>query len=229
MPEFRHTLKTFADALAQLRENLLMMGSLAERNLNNAAAGLARRDSDLCNRAIIDDEEIDLLEKQIDFSGIEIITRYQPVAGDLRAVVATMRISSNLERVADQATTIARRARKLNQGALLEETILLEPLFVRVTAIFKDSLRACADRDVPLARSLKERDREIDRMNHDIALRLIDAISHHTERVHDYLALIFVARSLERVGDHATNIAEDVVFAEEAEDIRHSQSKLAAE
>jgi len=221
----RHTLHPFEESLASLRDNILMMGSLAERNLTNAANGLIRRDQELCNNAIVDDEEIDILEKQIDSQGMEIITRFQPVASDLRVVVAAMRIGSNLERVADQAVSIARRARKLNQHPKIQESILIETMIQKTIALFKDSLRAFSDRNMDLALTLKERDREIDRINAEISGQFTDAIGFNLEQIRGYMNLIFIARNLERVGDHATNIAEDVVFAESAEDIRHSYKK----
>jgi len=224
-----HTLRNFSDALLLLRDNLLLMGSLAERNLSRALEGVMKRNQELCNSAIVDDEEVDVLEKQIDLDGIEIITKFQPVARDLRAVVAAMRISSNLERIADQATSIARRGRKLNLEPVMEEALLLEPMAHKTVELFKESLRAFAEHDADLARTLKERDREIDRMNKEIATQLTDAITYNTDIIPNYLSLIFIARNLERVGDHATNIGEDVVFAESAEDIRHSHSSLGRE
>jgi len=105
----RHILGTFDEALASLRNNVLMMAGLAERSLDRAMKGLFERDDELCAYAIADDEEIDQLEMQIDKDGVAILLRFQPVASDLRRVVAAMKLSSNLERVADQATNIARR------------------------------------------------------------------------------------------------------------------------
>lgn len=224
----RHTFTNFEDALTSLRENILMMGSLTERNLIRATTGLMKRDRELCNAAIVDDEEVDVLEKDIDLTGIEIITRYQPVAGDLREVISAMRISSNLERIADQATSIARRSGKLSQQPALDEVILLEPMLQKVIDLFRDSLRAYSDHDASLARTFKDRDREIDEINREVTAALTKAISHNTDAIPSYLNLIFIVRNLERVGDHATNIGEDIVFAESAEDIRHNQSRLAS-
>ena len=108
----RHILGTFDEALASLRNNVLMMSSLTERSLDHAITGLLQRDDELCAIAIADDEEIDQLEKQVDKDGIDLLLRFQPVASDLRRVVSAMKLSSNLERMADQGTNIARRARK---------------------------------------------------------------------------------------------------------------------
>src|SRR5919108_142896 len=127
----KHILGTFDEALASLRNNVLMMAGLSERTLDRAVKGLLRRDDNLCATAIADDEEIDQLEKQIDKDGIDILLRFQPVASDLRRVVSAMKLSSNLERMADQATTIARRARKLNCHPPLPEVELMKPIYAQ--------------------------------------------------------------------------------------------------
>src|SRR3954469_9517929 len=111
--EPRHILGTFDEALASLRNNVLMMSSLTERSLDRAITGLLKRDNDLCAIAIADDEEIDQLEIQVDKDGIDLLLRFQPVASDLRRVVSAMKLSSNLERMADQATNILARAQQL--------------------------------------------------------------------------------------------------------------------
>ena len=124
----KHILGTFDEALASLRNNVLMMSSLTERSLDRAINGLLQRDDDLCAIAIADDEEIDQLEKQVDKDGIDLLLRFQPVASDLRRVVSAMKLSSNLERMADQAVNIARKARKLNQHPPLPEMELIMPM-----------------------------------------------------------------------------------------------------
>src|SRR5919206_18625 len=131
----KHILGTFDEALTALRNDLLMMAGLAERSLDRAVKGLLQRNDDLCANAIADDEEIDQLEKQIDKDGVDVLLRYQPVASDLRRVVAAMKLSPNIERVADQATNIARRARKLNQHPPLVETELIEPMYAHAMSM----------------------------------------------------------------------------------------------
>src|ERR1051325_4787201 len=111
MSPHKHILGTFDEALGGLRNNVLMMAGLTERSLERAMKGLFNRDDNLCANAIADDEEIDQLEKQIDKDGVDILLRFQPVASDLRRVITAMKLSPNIERVADQATNIARRAR----------------------------------------------------------------------------------------------------------------------
>jgi phosphate transport system protein len=217
----KHILGNFDEALAALRNNVMMMASLTGRSLDRALEGLFERDDDLCAHAIADDEEIDQLEKQIDKDGVDILLRFQPVASDLRRVVSAMKLSSNLERMADQATTIARRARKLNQHPPLPEVDLIRPMYEHAMAMFKDSVDAYAREDVDLGRSIVPRDDKLDDLNRVASRKLIQRMAEDPEQLRGYLNLIFIGRCLERVGDHATNIAEDAVYAAAAEDIRH--------
>jgi phosphate transport system protein len=217
----KHILGTFDEALAALRNNVLMMAGLTERSLERAMKGLVNRDDNICATAIADDEEIDQLEKQIDKDGVDILLRFQPVASDLRRVVAAMKLSSNLERMADMATTIARRARKLNQHPPLAEVELIRPMYDHAMSMFKDSVDAFAREDVDLARAVVPRDQKLDDLNRMASHKLVDRMAQDPDQLRGYLNLIFVGRCLERVGDHATNIAEDAVYAAAAEDIRH--------
>src|SRR6266436_1359259 len=217
----RHILGTFDESLGALRNNVLMMAGLSERSLERAMKGLTNRDDNLCANAIADDEEIDQLEKQIDKEGVDILLRFQPVASDLRRVVSAMKLSSNLERMADQATTIARRARKLNQHPPLPEVELIRPMYDHAMLMFKDSVDAFAREDVDLGRAVVPRDERLDELNHVASRKLIERMAQDPDQLRGYLNLIFIGRCLERVGDHATNIAEDAVYAAAAEDIRH--------
>lgn len=217
----RHILGTFDEALASLRNNVLMMAGLAERSLDRAMKGLFDRDDDLCAYAIADDEEIDQLEKLVDKDGVDILLRFQPVASDLRRVVSAMKLSSNLERIADQAVNIARRARKLSRHPVLSEVELMTPMYAQALSMFKDSVDAYAREDVQLGRAVVSRDDKLDELNRVTSRRLIDRMAQTPDQLRGYLNLMFIARHLERVGDHATNIAEDAVYAAAAEDIRH--------
>jgi phosphate transport system protein len=217
----KHILGTFDEALASLRNNVLMMSGLTERSLERAMKGLVERNDNLCANAIADDEEIDQLEKQIDKDGVDILLRFQPVASDLRRVVSAMKLSSNLERMADQATTIARRARKLNQHPPLAEVELVKPMYEHAMLMFKDSVDAFVREDVDLGRAIVPRDEKLDDLNRLASHRLVERMAKDPQQLRGYLNLIFIGRCLERVGDHATNIAEDAVYAAAAEDIRH--------
>src|SRR6266540_4367943 len=217
----KHILGTFDEALGTLRNDVLMMAGLAERSLDRAIKGLLQRSDDLCANAIADDEEIDQLEKQIDKDGVDILLRYQPVASDLRRVISAMKLSPNIERVADMATTIARRARKLNRHPPLPEVELIRPMYEHAMSMFKDSVDAFVREDVDLGRAVVPRDEKLDELNRLASHKLVERMAQDPEQLRGYLNLIFVGRCLERVGDHATNIAEDAVYAAAAEDIRH--------
>src|SRR5437667_133507 len=217
----KHILGTFDEALGALRNDLLMMAGLAERSLDRAINGLLQRDDDLCANAIADDEEIDQLEKEIDKDGFEVLVRYQPVASDLRRVISAMKLSPNIERVADQATNIAKRARKLNRHPPLPEVQLIVPIQAHALSMFKDSIDAFVREDVELARAVVSRDQQLDDMNRSANRQLTERMVQDRDQLRGYLNLILISRCLERVGDHATNIAEDAVYAAAAEDIRH--------
>jgi phosphate transport system protein len=222
----KHILGSFDDALASLRNNVLMMSGLAERCLDRAIRGLLLRDDNLCTTAIADDEEIDQLEKQVDKDGVELLTRFQPVASDLRRVISAMKLSPNIERIGDQATNIARRARKLNRHPALPEVELIRPIQEHAMAMFKDSIDSFVREDVDLARAVVGRDNALDKMNKMANRQLTDKMARDPEQLRGYLNLIFISRCLERVGDHATNIAEDAVYAAAAEDIRHQAAAV---
>jgi phosphate transport system protein len=217
----RHILGTFDESLASLRNNVLMMAGLTQRSLERAMKGLVDRDDDLCANTIADDEEIDHLEKQIDKDGVDILLRFQPVASDLRRVVSAMKLSTNLERMADQATTIARRARKLNRHPPVPEVKLIKPLYEQAMSMFKDGVDAFVREDVDLGCAVVTRDEKLDELNHEASRKLIERMAQDPDQLRGYLNLIFIGRCLERVGDHATNIAEDAVYAAAAQDIRH--------
>jgi phosphate transport system protein len=217
-----HILTTFEESLQILRNDALMMGSLTVRNLANAGKGLFDRDEDWCNTVIVDDEEIDDLEVLVDQSGIALMLKFSPMASDLRTVISTMKLSMNLERIADQCVNIARRGRRLLTKPALPETNEIEPTFEMAETMLKDAIRAYADADLELARSLKLRDRKLDALNRDFAERITVRMSQDVDNIPAYIDLIFVSRFLERIGDQAKNIGEDTIYGVSAEETRHS-------
>lgn len=220
-PSRPHTLSNFTTALDHLRSSVLTMSSLTQRNLKNALRGLFERDDDWCNDCIVEDEEIDMFEMRIDREGFDVMSRFQPVATDLREVISSIKIGANIERVADQAVNIARRARKINESPELPEIHRLDEAAALTQGMFDDALRAFAERNAELAVELKARDKELDRLNREVTDALVNRMQDDSHNLPAYLNLIFVSRCLERIGDHSCNIAEDVVFAVRAEDIRH--------
>ena len=224
MEQAKHISSSFDAALYSLRNDVLMMSSLTDRIFHTAFEGLLNRDSGLCDQVVADDEEIDSLEKQVDQDGVSLLIRFHPVASDMREVISTMKVSANLERIADQSVTVARRAKHVNERPALPELALLKPPYRLAITIFRDSIRAFADADYELARTLKMKDRELDALTDDVTERLLERATSDSELVPSYVDLIFVARALERIGDHATNIAEDSFWRDQAADIRHTYS-----
>jgi phosphate transport system protein len=223
MPERpKHISSGFDAALYGLKNDVLMMSSLTDRIFQTAIEALFNRE--LCNHVFVEDEEIDTLEKQVDQEGVSLLIRFQPVASDMREVISAMKVSGNLERIADQSVTIARRANQLNARPAVREVQLLEPPYRLAVAIFHDGIRAYADGEYELARALKPKDRELDALTRDIAEKLVERAIDNSESVRSYLDIIFVARALERIGDHATNIGEDSFWRDQAADIRHTYS-----
>lgn len=223
-----HTLGNFENALKGLRKHVISMASLAAENLAHAIQGLTTRSLDLCNDAIAADEEVNQLERTIDREGMEILMRFNPVAGDLREVISSMKIAGDLERVSDMAESIARRSRKILKYPEVPEALMIEPVYEMASAMFQDCIRAFSEGDVMVGIGLLEKDEALDRV-HDRAIKdLRSAIERDTPNLKTYLHLIFIIRCLERVGDHSVNIAEDAIFAKKATDIRHLSKEEAA-
>jgi len=219
----KHISSSFDAALGSLRNDVLMMSSIADRMFQTAFGALLSRNCPLCDQVMAEDEEVDTLEKQVDQEGVSLLIRFHPVASDMRQVISAMKVSRSLERVGDLAVTIARRAKRLNLRLPVSEVALLEPAYQMTLAIFRDGVRVFAESDCELARTLKLRDKQLDVLTTDLGEKLVARATANAEFVPSYLDLIFVARALERIGDLATNIAEDAFWRDQAADIRHMQ------
>jgi phosphate transport system protein len=221
MSDSPHTLGSFEIALRDARNGVLRMASISAQNLENAVRGLLTRNTELCNDAIAEDDEVNLLERRIDAESFEILMRFNPVASDLREVIAGMKVANNLERISDEAQSIARRARKVLKQLELAEVALIEPIFHQAQALLRDGMRAYTEGDNVMALGLYDRDRQLDDDQKQLIRRLTKMLDDDTSSAKTVLHLIFIVRSLERVGDHAVNIGEDAVFLETSADIRH--------
>ncbi|MES2922925.1 MAG: phosphate signaling complex protein PhoU [Verrucomicrobiota bacterium] len=224
MPQ-QHILRDFDLAISALRNEVLTMAGKARHNLERSIRALLERNVELANAVIADDDEVDDCERKIDQLGMDILVRFHPVATDLRLVVSSMKISMNLERIADHATNIAKRARKLSTGHDLPDATLIEPLYTLADHLLRDAISAYSDRNAALGASLHGRDKELDRMHNEATATFGSRIEQSSGRSQDYLHLILVTRSLERVGDLATNIGEDAVFLDVARDLRHETNR----
>jgi phosphate transport system protein len=210
--------------LADIREQLLMMSGLTERNLALAMRALVERDDQLCNTVEAEDSQIDHLEIQIDDMVITYMATHGPIAKDCRLMLTASKISSNLERIADQATKIARRARELNTEPLLKPLIDI-PLMAEIAQeMLRDSITAFVDGNPELAVEIIARDKSVDSINKQLARELTSFMVESPKTITRALHLMTVAQAIERVADHATNIAEEVFYLYKGQDIRHEPS-----
>lgn len=221
----RHISQEFEQRIIRLREEVRVMGGMARLNLDRAMEGLRDRDVDLCKIAIADDTEIDEAERRIDALGLEILSRFHPVASDLRLVLSSMKIASNLERISDHAVNMAKRAKKIVAHPEIQEAALLEPLYNLATGLLERALASFLDRSAALGESLPLEDDQLDKAEKRVVATFSSFLEQGGDQAEVYLHLIFMARSLERIGDLAVNIGEDAVFLASAKDIRHLKAE----
>jgi len=210
--------------LSEIREQLLMMSGLAERNLSVAMRALVERDDRLCDTVEAEDTQIDQLEIHIDELVIVFMSTHGPIARDCRLMLAASKIASNLERIGDQATTIARRARELNKEPLLKPLIDIPMMADLASEMLRDSITAFVDSNVDMAVEIVARDRSVNDLNRQVAKDLTAAMQDSPKAVPRAINLLTIAKALERVADHATNIAEEVFYLYRGEDIRHEKA-----
>lgn len=204
-----------------------MMASHAEAAVNRAVKALMRRDDDLARRTKEDDTVIDRFEMEIDETALRLLAT-QPSPGDLRLITLAMKISHELERVGDEATTISRRCLELSREAPLRHSVEIPRLASQALELLKEALDAFVKRDPNRARAVIPRDEPVDALKKELERDLAAYMAEHPDTINRCLNLITVAKSLERIADHATNIAEMVVYLYEGRDIRHAKVKRAA-
>lgn len=211
----------FDHELEELKHKLLTMASHAESSVNRAIEALSTRNLDLALQVKQDDEVLDRFEVEIDELAIGLLAK-APLASDLRLVTVAMKISQNLERVGDEASKIAKRARDLSQEPPLKLNLELPRMTSLALGMLKASLDSFVNRDSAAARTLIPQDKEIDELNKRINRQLTEHMMTDRDSIPRCLNLMIVSRSLERIADHAKNVAEEVVYLCEAQDIRHS-------
>jgi phosphate transport system protein len=211
--------------LNEIREELLLMSGLTERNLGQSVRALLERDDVLADLVEAEDSEVDELEKLIDDKVVTYISTHGPMARDCRFLITASKIASELERIADQATTIARRTRDLNKRAPLASMAGIPAMAVEVQEMLRQSIRSFVERETGLALEVIARDKVVDAEFKKCVAFVESAILADPETTPRALQLLTVSKALERAGDHATNIAEEVFYLYEGEDIRHSKSK----
>jgi phosphate transport system protein len=210
---------------AALKDKLLTMSSLAMGATRRSVKALLERDDDLARDVDHEDSRIDALEKEIDELCITLLSR-APLASDLRMIAVAMKITHDLERVGDEATVIARRAVRLNTEPQLKEYIDLPRMAQMAIDMLKGALDAFVERDSGKAREIPPRDQDVDALNTQIQRELASYMVENPANITRALHLIEISKRVERIADHATNVAEETIFLLEGHDIRHSVSDV---
>ena len=211
----------FEGEIDDLKQRLLAMASHAEQAMNQAVQALVERNYDLALEVRRNDTVLDRFEIEIDDLAIHLLAK-APLASDLRLITVAMKVSQNLERVGDEACKIANRARDLSQEAPLKQVVDIPRMAGLVVQMLKGSLDAFVNHDAASARILIPKDKEVDALNKEIHRQLAHQMIEDPETITRCLHLMVVSKSLERIADHATNVAEEVVYLCEAQDIRHT-------
>jgi phosphate transport system protein len=224
----KHHLPGFDQALDTLKEDVTLMANLVTRNLTNARAGFAEHDEDFSAAVIADDDEVDILEKQVDRLGTDILMRYQPLITDLRTVLATIKLSNILERTSNHAVSIARRSRKLAEAptsADEQETLLTH--FDGVIRLFSEVIVAFRDVDTVAAGRVLGRTESLAAAGREFVENFTELLEQQPFGSRTYVSLMAITQSLEEITYLTEHIAHEIVYIAEARDIRHPRNTLA--
>jgi phosphate transport system protein len=217
-----HVTPHFVEGLDELKQRLLTMGLLVEDRIRLAIRALVDRDASLTKSVIEGDREIDRFQIEIDDRALKLLALHQPVAVDLRSILAGLKINTDLERVGDLAVNIAEATERYLRDPLVTPIVGGIPQMAELSqTMLHDALNSYVSRDTAAAQSVLDRDDALDDLDMKVSRNLLGCMLGNPETITPALNLILIARHLERVGDHATNIAEDVIFIVAARDVRH--------
>ena len=214
-------IRHFQEELEQLKTRLLEMGGLAEEQVRQAVKALVNRDRDLIARVLTSDDPLNALHIEVDNRCFTLLALYQPMAVDLRAIVAAVKINTDLERVGDLAINIAEAAQRYVGHPPVKKLIDIPRMANIAQSMLRDALDAFVRRDTALAQNVLNEDDALDSLKTQIFRELLTYMLADPATIEPALDLILVSRHLERIGDHATNVAEDVIFMVSARDVRH--------
>ena len=213
-----HIVKDFNEELSQLDNLLAEMGGLCEVQLSKAMEAMVKRDVDLASAVIEGDRRIDELEKEVDSLAINLIALRQPMAADLRMIIASLKVANNLERVGDYAKNIGKRTIALSKAPVIPNTPnSIQRMSAMVEGMIKNALDALINRDSQRAKDVRISDQEVDQMHSSLFKELLTFMAEDPESISTCTHLLFIAKNLERVGDHMTSVAEQIVFIVEGE------------
>ncbi|MFH1904880.1 MAG: phosphate signaling complex protein PhoU [bacterium] len=216
----------FDDELEELNNQLLRMGAFVEESISRSVKALVERKADLAEEVIKSDEAIDMLEMEIDELCLKLLALHQPAAVDLRFITSAMKINNDLERIGDQAVNIAERTHEIIKQPLLKPLIDIPRMATLAQKMVKDSIDALVNKDEALARDVCKRDKKVDILNDQVFRELLTYMMQDTKTITRAVELVLVARHLERIADHATNIAEDIIYVVQAKVVRHHPENL---
>jgi phosphate transport system protein len=211
----------FHQNLDELKEKLLVMAGMAEQAIQRAIEAYRTADVSLCDLVAQSEPAINRMEREIDQRALDLLAMEQPMAIDLRFILAVIKINADLERVGDQAVNISERVRDLQAGAPVELPVDIPRLADMAAKMVRNALQAFIDGDPAAAERVLTMDDEVDEMNRSVYRTLTRCLEDRPEAAQQALNVLLIARNLERVGDHATNIAEDVIFWVRGADVRH--------
>jgi phosphate transport system protein len=212
--------------VTKLKSQLLTLGAMVEESVREAVRSLAVRDAEAARRVVEKDVDIDHFEVDVEEEGLKILALHQPVAIDLRFIIAVIKINNDLERIGDLAVNIAERTLFLAAQPRVDIPFDFPGLSEKAQAMLKKSLDALVNLDAPLARSVCAMDDEVDAINREMYEKVKSMIRLHPEHVDSLIAYLSVSRCLERIADHATNIAEDVMYMTRGDIVRHKPSRF---
>ena len=215
----------FQQSLDELKERLLVMAGLVEQAIQRATEAYSSRDMQLCELVLLSEPAINRMEREIDALALDLLAMEQPMAVDLRFILSVIRINADLERVGDQAVNIAGRVQDLGTQANVDMPVDIPRLAQLAGAMVRKALQAFIEGDAEMAETVLTLDDQVDDLNRDAFRSLGALIKESPELAPQALNALIISRNLERVGDHATNIAEDVIFWVRGADVRHHSSE----
>lgn len=224
-PAHEHIVKGFDEEMTRLTGEIAAMGELAARQLEAAMDALGKRDSKAAQRVADNDDAIDARERQISDDVLRLLALRQPMARDLREILAALRIASDIERIGDYATNVARRSMTLNLSAPVPLVGSLGPMARMACRLIRDAMRAYTAQDAELAYSVWERDADLDALYTALFRELLTYMMEDARSITACTHLLFIAKNIERVGDHATNVAENIWFVVRGETLNEPRAR----
>ena len=220
-------MRHFEELLQELLQKIVLMGTIAESMISIAVTGLVKRNQSHAIDVFVKEQEVNRLQVEVDDRAVKLTALQQPVAQDVRFLFMASRIGGELERIADQAINIVQNSKHVLEGPPMRPLVELPIMAEVAQKMVRDSLSAMIQRDVALAATVLEEEKKVDAFRNQIFSTLLDWMKQDPTAIERSLSLILIARNLERIGDHATNVAEEVIYWIQGRDVRHTKGQAA--